>query len=70
LGSNANELTRSLTKLNDKNLHERLDSVTRANEEAVNEQSAMLGQVKDTLDEHTQSLQAQGTTVTSLNERM
>lgn len=63
-------LTRSLTKLNDKDLHERLDSARRANEEAVNEQSAMLGQVKDTLDEHTRSLQAQGTAVTRLNERM
>ena len=61
---------RSLTKINDKNLNERLDSATRANEKAVNEQSAMLGQVKNILDEHTKSLEAQGTASTRLNEQV
>jgi len=61
---------RSLTKLNDTNLQERMETTRRMNEEAANEQSTMLGQMKDSLDEHTRSLQTQGTTAARLAERM
>jgi hypothetical protein len=56
--------------LNDKNLQERMENTRRANDEAVKDQTAVLGQVRDTLNEHTRGLQAQGTVVTRLAERM
>jgi hypothetical protein len=47
-----------------------MESTRRANEEASREQIAVWEQVKDTLDEHTRSLQAQGNIATRLAERM
>jgi hypothetical protein len=47
-----------------------MENTRRANETTANEQSMVLGQVKDTLYEHTRTLQAQGTTAMRLAERM
>jgi hypothetical protein len=47
-----------------------MEITRRANEVTANEQSMILGQVKDTLDEHTRTLQAQETTAMRLAERM
>jgi hypothetical protein len=41
-----------------------------ANEATANEQLVVLGQVKDILDTHTKTLQAQDTTAMRLKERM
>jgi hypothetical protein len=47
-----------------------MESSRRANEETSNGQSIKLEQMKITLDEHTSSLQAQGSTTAKLAERM
>jgi hypothetical protein len=61
---------RSLTKLNDKNLQEEMENTRRANETSASKQSMILGQLKDTLDEHTISLEVQGNTTARLAEGM
>lgn len=68
--SNANFGPRSLTKLTDKNLQERLESSRLANEEASNEQSTIIKQMKTALDGHTSSLQTQGNAIARLAEQM
>jgi hypothetical protein len=70
LRANANIVIRSLTKLNNKNLQERLEDARRANEMTANEQSVVLRQVKDIVDTHTRTLQARDTTAMRLKERM
>ena len=56
--------------MNGKDLRGLLKNAQRANQSSSNQQLAILGQVKDTLDEHTRSLDAQGSTGRRLAERM
>lgn len=74
-------LIRSLTRLNDKDLRDRLDenhqglrhkleSTSRMNEDKSSEQLALLGQLKHTLSEQTKRLEAHRNTTRSLAERM
>lgn len=61
---------RSLTKLNDKNVQEEMEHTRRANETSATKQSIILGQLKNTLDEHTISLEIQGNTTRRLAKGM
>jgi hypothetical protein len=74
-------VARSFTKLNDKNMRERLEEneqglqqrledTEHTNDERAGEQLMLLGQLKHTLGEHTRSLEVQGSTTTRLAERM
>jgi hypothetical protein len=74
-------LIRSLTRLNDKDLRDRLnenhqglrhqlESTSRTNDNKSSEQLALLGQLKRTLREQTKRLEAHSNTTRSLAERM